>query len=73
MVNILIIMGTLILGIYFVAGDSRGFSHMSEYDLYGEEGEDEWTRRQMGMTDDEYKEFMGGFLKIEYLYIKIKL
>ena len=27
--------------------------------IYGEQGEDEWTRQAMGMTEEEYKEFMG--------------
>lgn len=34
-------------------------SSVTEYDLYGEAGEDEWLRNKMGMTEEEYKKFMG--------------
>lgn len=30
------------------------------YHQLGEKGEDEWTRQAMGMTEEEYSEFMGG-------------
>ncbi len=58
MIGVIIILGTLIFGIAFVV-KGADFSPMTEYDLYGEAGEDEWTRNAMGMTEEEYKEFMG--------------
>jgi hypothetical protein len=51
----------LLIGIaffIFMVNDVKK-SPMTEYDIYGEQGEDEWTRHAMGMTEEEYKEFMG--------------
>ena len=50
-------MALLLGGIAFVV--NADYSPMTEYDIYGEAGEDEWTRKAMGMTEEEYKEFMG--------------
>jgi len=56
------IIGLMILllgGIAFVVNGADVGSPMTEYDIYGEKGEDEWTRQAMDMTEEEYREFMG--------------
>jgi hypothetical protein len=58
---VLQIIGLMVLllgGIAFVVKGADS-SPMTEYDIYGEAGEDAWTREAMGMTEEEYKEFMG--------------
>lgn len=39
------------IGIFTVNSDP-----LSEYELYGEDGVDEWERKQMGLTKEEYKQ-----------------
>lgn len=51
-------MAILLVGIALVTNGADS-SPMTEYDIYGEQGEDEWTRQAMDMTEEEYKEFMG--------------
>lgn len=58
LLQIIGLMIILLGGIAFVIKGSDT-SQMTEYDIYGEQGEDEWIRHQMGMTEEEYKEFMG--------------
>ena len=48
-----ITLGILILawvGMFVVNSDP-----VSEYELYGEDGADEWERKQMGLTLEEYE------------------
>lgn len=56
---ILSLLGVLLGGIAFVVKGADIGSPMTEYNIYGEQGEDEWTRHAMGMTEEEYKKFMG--------------
>lgn len=37
---------------------------MSEYDIYGPDGADEWERKQMGLTIEEYEQYLkDGYIK----------
>ena len=37
---------------------------ISEYELYGEKGAEEWEREQMGITIDEYEQYKkDGYVK----------
>ena len=58
-IQIIGLMAFLLGGIAFAVNGANVDSSMTEYDIYGEKGEDEWTRQAMGMTKEEYKEFMG--------------
>lgn len=59
LLQIIGLMALLLGGIAFVVKGADVGSPMTEYDIYGEQGEDEWTRQAMGMSEEEYREFMG--------------
>lgn len=67
MYEILSILGFLILIIGTILLISLLFSPskpMSEYDIYGPDGADEWERKQMGLTIEEYEQYLkDGYIK----------
>jgi hypothetical protein len=58
-IQIIGLMALLLGGIAFVVNGADVGSSMTEYDIYGEQGEDGWTRQAMGMTEEKYRKFMG--------------
>ena len=53
-VLVLIIMSVAVFG-------SNKHNSISEYELYGEKGADEWERNQMGIGNKKYKKNKNGF------------
>ena len=42
------------IGVFSLSG---GHNKISDYELYGESGADEWERNQMGLTKKQYKKY----------------
>ena len=46
-----------ILILLFISLFSGGNSRCSEYELYGPDGSDEWERKQMGLSPEDYDKY----------------
>lgn len=56
---VIILFSMFIISLLIVTGLFSSINHkpVTEYELYGEDGADEWERKQMGMSVEEYEEY----------------
>jgi hypothetical protein len=59
LLTVIILFSMLIIGLLIIFGlfSSISRDRVTDYDLYGPDGPDEWERKQMGISTEEYEQY----------------